>query len=411
MAYDVFGNGKTSLKVNVGKYLEAATNHNTYSLSNPAARIAGSPVLGAPPPVTRAWTDSNGNYKPDCDLLNPNAQNLSASGGDICGVLSNLNFGKPVFTGSFDPEILEGWGVRPSDWQIGVSVQQELMTGVSVEVGYFRRWLQNFTVVDNLRGHGGDFDPFSVTAPVRSAIARRRRLRGVRGCTTSSNAKAGQTNSFTTWSNNFGSADVDVQRRAGERQRAHAERPDHPGRLNSGSTVTDNCEIRGELPEISPTNPFCRDDPGLVTRLTGLAAYTVPKIDVLVSGTFRSDQGTPLQANWVVSSAEAAKSLGRPLSGGAPNVTVNLIEPGRPVGRSRQRDRSSPGQDPALRPHAHQRRRGRLQPVQLERGAELQPGVQPCRHLAGADDGRGRDGSRRSALRSTFDIERHSFNC
>ena len=89
IAYDVFGNGKTSLKMNVGKYLEAATNHNTYSFSNPAARIAGSPVLGAPPPVTRAWTDSNNNYKPDCDLLNPNAQNLSASGGDVCGVLSN----------------------------------------------------------------------------------------------------------------------------------------------------------------------------------------------------------------------------------------------------------------------------------------------------------------------------------
>ena len=78
----------------------------------------------------------------------------------------------------------------------------------------------------------------------------------------------------------------------------------------------------------TPTNPFCRDNPGLVTRLTGLAAYTVPKIDVLVSGTFRSDQGTPLQANYVVTSAEAAKSLGRPLSGGAPNVTVNLLEPG-----------------------------------------------------------------------------------
>jgi len=49
---------------------------------------------------------------------------------------------------------------------------------------------------------------------------------------------------------------------------------------------------------------------------------------VLLSGTFRSEQGTPLAANWVVSSAEAAKTLGRPLSGGAPNVTVNLIEPG-----------------------------------------------------------------------------------
>ena len=88
-AYDVFGNGNTSLKVNFGKYLEAATNHNTYSLSNPAARIAGSPVLGAPPAVTRTWTDANGNYVPDCDLLDPRANDLRTSGGDFCGQLSN----------------------------------------------------------------------------------------------------------------------------------------------------------------------------------------------------------------------------------------------------------------------------------------------------------------------------------
>src|SRR5262249_41065836 len=74
--------------------------------------------------------------------------------------------------------------------------------------------------------------------------------------------------------------------------------------------------------------PYCRDDPGFITRVTGLAAYTVPKVDMLLSGTFRSEQGTPLAANWVVSSAEAAKSLGRPLSGSAPSGTVNLIEPG-----------------------------------------------------------------------------------
>ena len=81
----VFGNGKTSLKFNVGKYLEAATNHNTYSLTNPAARIAGSPVLGAPPPVTRSWTDANSNYVPDCDLLDPNQNDRRPSGGDLCG--------------------------------------------------------------------------------------------------------------------------------------------------------------------------------------------------------------------------------------------------------------------------------------------------------------------------------------
>src|SRR6185436_1343380 len=56
--------------------------------------------------------------------------------------------------------------------------------------------------------------------------------------------------------------------------------------------------------------------------------YTVPKVDVLISGTFRSDQGLLLAANYVVTSAEAARTLGRPLSGNAPSVTVNLIEPG-----------------------------------------------------------------------------------
>ena len=100
------------------------------------------------------------------------------------------------------------------------------------------------------------------------------------------------------------------------------------GGLNSGTTVTDNCNVRAALPEIAPTDPYCHNDPGFVTRATGLAAYTVPKIDVLFSGTFRSDQGTSLAANYVVTTAEAARTLGRPLSGNAPSVTVNLLEPG-----------------------------------------------------------------------------------
>jgi hypothetical protein len=82
------------------------------------------------------------------------------------------------------------------------------------------------------------------------------------------------------------------------------------------------------LPEIAPTDPYCNNNPGLVTRVTGLATYTVPKVDVLVSSTFRSDQGNPLQANYVVTSAQAAQTLGRPLSGNTPNITVNLLAPG-----------------------------------------------------------------------------------
>jgi hypothetical protein len=327
IAYDLFGNGNTAIKVNVGKYLEAATNQTMYFLTNPAVRIAGSPALGAPPAVTRSWTDSNGNFVPDCDLLNPAAQNLATSGGDVCGQLSNQNFGKPVFSSSFDPAVLEGWGVRPSDWQFGASVQQKVLPGVSVEVGYFSRWLQGFTVNDNRAVTAGDFDTFSVTAPSDP------RLPGGGGYTINGlynvqPAKFGQTDTLTTSTDAFG---TQSSRYNGVLVSISARIKNgltFQGGLNTGKNVVDTCAVRASLPETDSLNPYCHNDPGLVTRVTGLGAYTVPKVDVLLSATFRSDQGNPLQANYVVTSAVAAQTLGRPLSGNSPSVTVNLLEPG-----------------------------------------------------------------------------------
>ena len=140
--------------------------------------------------------------------------------------------------------------------------------------------------------------------------------------------KFGLTDSFTTWSRNYGSETSmynGVQLNVTARMRSGLT---VQGGVNSGKTVTDNCEVQAELPEISPTNPYCHSDPGFVTRLTGLASYTVPKVDVLVSGTFRSDQGTSLAANYIVTNTVAGPSLGRPLSAPGNTVTVNLIEPG-----------------------------------------------------------------------------------
>ena len=111
---------------------------------------------------------------PDCDLLNPAAQNLTASGGDNCAALSDQNFGRPTtFSNSIDPEVLGGWGVRSGDWGFGASIQQEMLPRVSVEVGYFRRWLVNFNVNDNRR---------VTAAQLRSRSASPRRA--IRGCPT-----------------------------------------------------------------------------------------------------------------------------------------------------------------------------------------------------------------------------------
>ena len=68
VAYDVFGTGKTSVKVNIGRYLEAAQNAGLFVALNPTGRLSTT--------TTRSWTDSNRNFRADCNLLNRAAQNL-----------------------------------------------------------------------------------------------------------------------------------------------------------------------------------------------------------------------------------------------------------------------------------------------------------------------------------------------
>ncbi len=71
--------------------------------------------------------------------------------------------------------------------------------------------------------------------------------------------------------------------------------------------------------------------------MTALGSYTVPKIDVLLATTFRSEQGQQLAANYTASPANT--TLGRPFGGVSQTITVNLIEPGTMYGdRANQLD-------------------------------------------------------------------------
>src|SRR5688572_4789067 len=158
-AYDIFGNGKTSFKANVGRYLHPASNAGRFDAANPAARVV---TLAA-----RPWTDANGNYRVDCDLLNASIQDNRGAGGDLCGQ-GDPNYGRNRATTTLDPSVLEGWKARPYDWQFGVSVQQELLPRVSAEVGYYRRWWPIYDgadVTDNIAVAPSEFGQFSVVAP------------------------------------------------------------------------------------------------------------------------------------------------------------------------------------------------------------------------------------------------------
>jgi hypothetical protein len=100
------------------------------------------------------------------------------------------------------------------------------------------------------------------------------------------------------------------------------------GGFNSAKTDVDSCTLRSQVPEIAPIDPWCNTSTGFVTRFTGFGSYTIPRIDVQVAGTLRSDPGGELDANWAAPNS-ATVGLNRPFAGtGGQTVTVNLIEPG-----------------------------------------------------------------------------------
>ena len=320
VAIDVFGTGRTSVKVNFGRYLEAAQNGGLFTALNPTARLSTT--------TTRSWTDTNRNFVADCDLLNRGAQDLRAGGGDVCGANTNPNFGTEVFESTLDPALLSGWGVRSGDWQWGASVQQEVLPRVAIEAGYQRRWLVNFLATDNRARGPEDFSEFGINVPSDP------RLPGGGGgvldglYNVTPTAAARLNDNFQTLSDNYG----DRSQMANSINLNITARPRSglvlQGGFNTAKTDSDSCDIRRALPETDDTDPWCDTSTGFVTRVTALGTYTVPKIDVQVAGTMRSDQGASLAANWAAPNS-ATVGLNRPYAGVAGNtITVNLIEPG-----------------------------------------------------------------------------------
>jgi hypothetical protein len=324
--YDLFGSGKTALKVNLGRYVLAQRLSSTYT-------NLGNPVNAMSNQVTRAWNDRgglgiNGDYVPQCELVNPLANGE-------CGPISNLRFGQSVPTTVSDPAMLHGWGKRPDQWEFESTVQHQLMPRVGVEVGYFRRWYGNFTVTDNTLTAPSDYTEYSLTAPADPRLPSGGGY-VVGGLYDLNPNKVGQVNNFFTMASNYGDykeswngVDVNLNLRLGQGTIVQ-------GGFSTGRTSLDVCDLRAQLPELTvvapyvvgPASPDCAIDGKFQTQVKFLGTYLVPKADVSIAATFRSLPGPGIVSNYVASNAVVQPSLGRPLSGGAANATVNLVAPG-----------------------------------------------------------------------------------
>jgi hypothetical protein len=308
-AYDLFGDGRTALKASLSKYVAQLTYTGTYGdTANPANRTVQS--------VNRAWNDADRNFQLVCDLLNP------LPNGE-CGQISNLNFGNPIPSTTYDPDILSGWGKREYNWEGSVSVQHQVMSNVSAEVGYFRRWYGNFLATDNQLVSPADFETFSVAAPADTRLpgGGTQRISGLYDVVPT---RFGQTRNLLTFADNYGTqvenwqgVDLNVNANVGTMMLQ--------GGLSTGRRLTDSCEIRAALPETSPLNPYCRVEEPYLTQLKALAAYTVPRVDVQLAATIQSIPGPVVNANVVYPSGVIAGTLGRPLSGNVATAVVNAI--------------------------------------------------------------------------------------
>ena len=330
-AYDLFGNGKTSLKASLGRYPTAENSYGAYGWAQqPAFRVSTN--------TTRAWNDSNGNFTPDCVLTN------QAANGE-CGP-GNPNFGKYTVSSTHDPNVLSGWNVREFSWDLSVGVQQELAPRVSAEVTYVRRSWGNQVVTDNRAYTAADYDRFSLTAPSDPRLPNGGGYRVDGLYELKANVPFGQVDNFVTHAKNFGDGisetynGVDINVNARLQSGVQLQ-----GGLNVGQSSRNDCDVTAQVPEsltafgvFRTPEQFCDIASGFLKSFGGLASYVVPKLDVQIAATVQSRPfaggnfpgiaSQSLIANWLVFNNSVIPALGRPMAGNSQVTFVNVVEPG-----------------------------------------------------------------------------------
>ncbi|PYR20331.1 MAG: hypothetical protein DMF95_25655 [Acidobacteria bacterium] len=313
-AYDLFGNGRTAIKGNIGRYV-----------AGQAVDIASAlhPVNSSVYQVTRNWNDVNGNYVPDCDLTSP-LENRE------CGPISDLNFGRnnPRAT-QYSPDVLTGWGHRGYNWQGNISFQHELRPGIGLNVAYFRTWYGNFTVTTNTALTPSDFSQFCVTAPLDP------RLPGGGGYPVCGNydvnpAKFGQAQTVVQLASQYGDQS-EVYNGLDVTVNARLKALFVTGGLNTGRTETNNCGVVINNPQVTAlqsgatysgprSEAFCDNVLPWAgqTQVKFAAIYNLPW-DLQTSATVQSYPGTSVAAGgvgstFVYSNSQILPSLGRNLS-------------------------------------------------------------------------------------------------
>ena len=332
VGFDVFGNGKTALKLRWGKYLGFASNDPPFTSTNPGATLVAV--------VNRDWTDNDGDKVVDCNLLNNAAQGPATGQVDTCAAVigNDANFGKVGAATIVDPDLLKGWGVRTHDYQTEVTLVQEVLPRVSVDFGYIHRTFHGFFVTDTLgRNYATDWVNFTINAPADPRLPDG----GNYPITFYLPNTTAATQNFLTRESTFGTDGkerdsfydgVNFNVNARMRNGLFVSLGTQTGRRvddRCGVVTNYNNPVAGNASLSGPNPRDCREIDPWETTVRGLASYTVPKVDVLVSATVRSQPSLQLTANWQVPNTTIRTLLGGTLPPGllaTGNTTIDLTD-------------------------------------------------------------------------------------
>jgi hypothetical protein len=303
-SFDLFGNGKTAVKITLSRYVAGEMLEFPRSVH---------PVQTSVNTATRNWTDTNNDFVPQESELGP---------------LSNANFGKLNITTRYADEVREGFGSRGFNWETSAGIQHQLLPIMSVNASYHRRAYANFTLTDNLDVKPSDYDSFCMTSP------RDPRLPGgggqqVCGLADIVPARFGvANNNLVTFSKPFGKqseiyngVDLTMNARLGAGALV-------AGGVSVGRVARSRCFAVDSPEELR----FCDVKPPFQPNAKFLATYPLPW-GLQAAATFQSLPGPEISASYVATNADARASLGRNLSGGAnATKTVPLIAPGSQYG-------------------------------------------------------------------------------
>jgi hypothetical protein len=203
---------------------------------------------------------------------------------------------------------------------------------LSAEVAYNRRWFKGQKVTDNTLRGPEDYQEFSIVTPQDPRLPGGGGYPITLAMVTAAAAARGVQN-YVTFESDFGPErsmywhGVDFTLNARLRQGLILQLGTQTGRSSE-----DTCETARVIDATTQTTikdlRNCHDVDPFQTTVRGLASYTVPKVDVLVSGTVRSQPALERVATWPIPNTLIQSITGRLPPGGVAtgNTSVDILD-------------------------------------------------------------------------------------